>query len=100
MDFLYTADGAKINAGNVSNLFKNMPNALIRAQAIQEKMDEIIIKLEVDKKLYNPEYDELLRDEFIHKFGTSTKIIIEHVDEIPREISGKFRMIKNNVDRQ
>jgi len=100
LDFLYTADGAKINAGNVANLFKNMPNALIRAQAIQDKMDEIIIKLEVDKKLYKPEYDELLKDEFLHKFGTGTKIIIEHVDEIPRETSGKFRMIKNNVDRQ
>jgi phenylacetate-CoA ligase len=98
LDFLYTADGAKINAGNVANLFKNVPNALIRAQAIQEKMDEIIIKLEVDKKLYKPEYDKLLKDEFLHKFGTSTKIIIEHVDEIPREISGKFRMIKNNVN--
>jgi phenylacetate-CoA ligase len=97
LDFLYTSDGAKINAGNVSNLFKNMPNALIRAQAIQEKMDEIIIKLEVDKKLYKPEYDELLRNEFLHKFGTGTKIIIEHVDEIPREKSGKFRMIRNNV---
>jgi phenylacetate-CoA ligase len=97
LDFLYTADGAKINAGNVANLFKNMPNALIRAQAIQDKMDEIIIKLEVDKKRYKPEYDELLRDEFLHKFGIGTKIIIEHVDEIPREKSGKFRMIKNNV---
>jgi phenylacetate-CoA ligase len=97
LDFLYTSDGAKINAGNVANLFKNMPNALIRAQAIQDKMDEIIIKLEVDKKRYKSEYDELLRDEFLHKFGTGTKIIIEHVDEIPREKSGKFRMIKNNV---
>ena len=64
LDFLYTADGAKINAGNVANLFKNMPNALIRAQAIQDKMDEIIIKLEVDKKRYKPEYDELLRMNF------------------------------------
>lgn len=97
LDFLYTAEGAKVNAGNVSNLFKNMPNALVRAQAIQEKMEEITIKLEVDKKLYKPQYDELLRDEFTHKFGIETKIIIEHVDEIPREISGKFRTIMNNL---
>jgi phenylacetate-CoA ligase len=64
---------------------------------VQDQNERDILKLEVDKKLYKPEYDELLRDEFIHKFGTSTKIIIEHVDEIPREKSGKFRMIKNNV---
>ncbi|CAM3775454.1 exopolysaccharide biosynthesis protein VpsH [Aeromicrobium ponti] len=97
LDFLYTAEGAKINGGNVANLFKNMPNALIRAQTIQDKIDEITIKLEADRELYKAEYDDLLKDEFIHKFGKGTKIRIEHVDEIPREKSGKFRMIKNNV---
>lgn len=99
LDFLYTADGAKINAGNVANLFKNMPNALIRAQAVQNKMDEINILLEVDKRLYKPEYDQLLKDEFVHKFGRGTKIIINHVDEIQREGSGKFRLVKNNVEK-
>ncbi|WP_174734327.1 phenylacetate--CoA ligase family protein [Mesobacillus harenae] len=97
LDFLYTAEGAKINGGNVANLFKNMPNALIRAQTIQEKVDEITINLEVDQNLYKPEYDDLLKDEFMHKFGEATNIIINHVNEIPRERSGKFRMIKNNV---
>ena len=97
LDFLYTSDGAKINGGNVANLFKNMPNALIRAQTIQDEMNEITILLEVDKKIYKPEYDEMLEDEFLHKFGKGTKINIKHVDEIPREQSGKFRMIKNNV---
>lgn len=97
LDFLYTADGAKINGGNVANLFKNMPNALIRAQTVQREMDEIKIYLEVDRNLYKGEYDDLLKDEFIHKFGKDTRIIIEHVNEIPREKSGKFRMIKNYV---
>jgi phenylacetate-CoA ligase len=94
-DFLYTADGAKIY--HVAGLFKSIPPAVIRSQFVQNQVEEIILKLEVDKKLYKSEYDELLRDEFIHKFGTSTKFIIEHVNEIPREKSGTFRMIKNNV---
>jgi phenylacetate-CoA ligase len=98
LDFLYTAEGAKINGGNVANLFKNMPNALVRAQTIQEKLGEINVKLEVDKKLYQPEYDNLLRDEFLHKFGATTKVYIQHVDEIQREKSGKFRLIKNSVE--
>ena len=97
LDYLYTAEGAKINAGNVANLFKNMPNALIRAQTHQAKLGEIRVLLEVDEKVYKPEYDALLLDEFLHKFGASTKILIQHVDEIPRETSGKFRMIKNSV---
>ena len=81
----------------VANLFKNMPNALIRAQTIQDEMNEIKILLEVDKRLYKSEYDDLLRNEFLHKFGMQTRVIIDHVDEIPREKSGKFRMIKNNI---
>ena len=97
MDYLLTSEGAKINGGNVANLFKNMPNALIRAQTIQEKKNEIIILLEVDKKLYQPEYDKLLKDEFEHKFGLNSIIIIKHVDQIAREKSGKYKLIKNNM---
>lgn len=97
LDFLYTADGAKINGGNVANLFKNMPNALIRAQTIQNDLNEITILLEVDEERYKSEYDNLLKEEFTHKFGKKTNVLIKHVNEIPREASGKFRMIKNNV---
>lgn len=97
LDFIYTAEGAKINAGNISNLFKNMPNALIRAQVIQEKIGEVLILLEIDKEKYTSNYDTLLHEEFSNKFGLTTKLTIKHVDEIPREKSGKFRLIKNNV---
>ncbi len=97
LDFLYTPEGAKVNAGNVANLLKNMPNSVIRAQFKQEKMDEVTVLLEVDKALYNKSYDDLLLNEFLHKFGSKLKVNIVHVDEIPREGSGKFRMIKNDV---
>ncbi|MBE6677730.1 MAG: phenylacetate--CoA ligase family protein [Ruminococcaceae bacterium] len=99
LDYLYTASGAKINAGNVSNIFKNLPNVIIRSQALQKQLGEITILLEVDKKLYKPEYDEIIRDEFKHKFGTDTEIILKHVDSISREKSGKFKFIVNKVDK-
>src|SRR5699024_11017280 len=98
LDFLYTSEGAKINGGNVANLFKKIPNAIIRAQTVQNRMDEVKILLEVDKRHYKPEYNNLLKNEFEHTFGANTMVTIEHVDEIARESSGKFRMIKNNVD--
>src|SRR5690554_1290098 len=69
LDFLYTIEGAKINSGNVANLFKNVPNAIIRAQTIQNKLDEIIILLEIDKTKYKQEYEMILKNEFIQKFG-------------------------------
>ena len=98
LDYLYTAEGAKINGGNVANLFKNMPNALIKAQIIQKELGVVTVLLEVDQDRYTEKYDQLLLNEFKHKFGPTTKVIIKHVEEIPREKSGKFRMIKNFVD--
>lgn len=98
LDFLYTPEGAKINAGNVANLLKNIPNAVVKAQFIQEKMDEIKVLLEVEKGVYSDKHEKLLRDEFAHKFGNDMKVSIEIVKEIPREASGKFRMIKNLVE--
>lgn len=98
LDFLYTPEGAKINAGNVANLLKNMPNAVIRAQFRQDTMDHIKALLQVDPELYKEDYDQLLIDEFAHKFGEKTRVTIEHVPEIPRETSGKYRMIVNHVN--
>ena len=100
LDFLYTAQGAKINAGNVSNILKYLPNVVIRSQFLQKKKEEVILLLEVDKTLYKPEFAALIRREFQHKFGEDTELIIQCVDEIPREKSGKYCMIKNMVDKE
>jgi phenylacetate-CoA ligase len=97
LDFVYTAEKVKINGGNIANLFKNMPNALIRSQVVQNHIGLVDIYLEVDKNKYKDEFDELLKAEFNHKFGSTTQVIIHHVDSIPRENSGKFKFIKNNV---
>lgn len=99
LDYLYTPAGAKINAGNVANLLKNLPNVVIRAQFRQEKMTEVLALLEVAPS-FGSEHEEMLRDEFFHKFGADLKVTIQIVDEIPREKSGKFRMIVNTVDQQ
>lgn len=97
LDFLYRPDGAKINSGNVSNLLKYLPNSVIRSQFRQERMDEILILLEVDKTRFKEsDKDELIK-ECRHTFGDKTKVNIEIVDSIPRAKSGKFILIINNV---
>jgi phenylacetate-CoA ligase len=97
LDFLYTPQGARVNAGNVANLLKNMPNTVIRAQFQQDALDHITALLEVDGARHREEHDDLLRGEFLQKFGPDMRVDIRHVDEIAREGSGKFRMIKNDV---
>ena len=61
-------------------------------------MDQVTLLLEVDKAKFKEEHLVGLRKEFIHKFGENTELIIKCVDEIPREKSGKFRMIKNTME--
>ena len=57
------------------------------------------VLLETDQDMYNKEHEKLLLDEFKHKFGNDLKASIRIVDTIPRERSGKFRMIINNCDK-
>lgn len=99
-DFLYRADGARINSGNVASLFKNMPNSLIRAQAQQTRLGEVRILLQVDAASYSAGAERQLLQDFEHTFGYDTKLVLQHVEEIPREASGKFRLIKNQVEVQ
>jgi phenylacetate-CoA ligase len=96
-DFLFRADGSRVNSGNVSNLFKNMPPTFKRAQALQASRDRVTITLEVAEE-YDITSDAILVAEFRQKFGSDTQLEIVHTKHIPVESSGKFRMIKNFVD--
>ena len=98
LDFIYKPDGAKINAGNVSNLLKYLPNSVIRAQFRQDKMDELLILLEVDPARFRDGDQEAVVGECRHTFGNELRVTVQLVDSIPRAASGKFRMIVNNVE--
>lgn len=97
LDFLYRPDGAKINAGNVSNLLKYLPNSVVRAQFRQSRLDEVQILLEMDRPTFEENQRRALADECRHTLGEDMKIDVQLVDSIPRAASGKFRMIVNEV---
>lgn len=97
LDYLYTAGGGKISAANIANGFKNVPNAIIRAQVVQDRVGEILISIEIDKNRYESHCDDVIIKEFENKFGNDTKVFIRHVDSISREVSGKYRLVVNNV---
>ncbi len=98
VDYLYSTNGAKINLGNVSNIFKNVPNTIIKSQLIQESMNHLTVKIVVDNN-FSQKHKDLLIDEIKHKFGNDMKVDIEIVDDIPREKSGKHRLIVNKVEK-
>ncbi len=97
LDFLYRPDGAKINAGNVSNLLKYLPNTIIRSQFRQSRMDELTILLEVDERRFEESHADGILTECRHTFGPDMRVDVCVVEEIPRASSGKFQMIVNEV---
>ncbi len=96
-DFLYATNGSKINSGNVSNIFKNVPNAVVKVQIIQNIINEIVINIVVDKNSYKDEFGKLIINEAKSKLGNDMNVIINIVEDIPREKSGKYRMIVNKM---
>lgn len=100
-DYLYSKERGKINAANMSNVIKYIPNAIKNIQFIQNVENEIIINMAIDRERYLDEYDEEILKEMRNRFGLNMKFIINKMDKIPKEKSGKYRYIKNNLkDRQ
>ena len=96
VDFLYSTNGAKINLGNIANIFKNIPNTIIKSQIIQDSLTHLVVKIVVDDN-FNNQHTNMLIDEIKHKFGNNMKANIEIVEDISREKSGKYSLIKNNI---
>ena len=97
VDFLYTTSGGKINLGNISNIFKYIPkNAIVKSQIVQNSLTSITVKIVVDKS-FEKNHVNILIDEIKHKFGSNMNVEIQIVDDIPREKSGKYKLIINNV---
>lgn len=95
-DYLFTGDGLKLS--HFGSMLKGLPNAVIHMQFVQHKKGEVLLLLQVDAAAYTSEHEQKLRENFVRVFGKNTTLTIQYVEEIPREASGKYRMIKNLVE--
>lgn len=96
-DFLYAYDGTKVTQVNIATAFKYAPKTIKKAQIIQYKKEEIIVKLVVDRNEYNNLDIKKLISELKLRLGKEIKIQIKEVKNIPREKSGKHRFIINEL---
>lgn len=80
-------------------MLKHIPQSIIQAQVVQNRIGEVELYMVIDKNKYVKEYEKLIYDEFYIRFGTDSVLNIHYVDSIPRASSGKFRLVVNNVDK-
>lgn len=100
MDFLYSKERGKISNANISNTIKNLPNSIKNIQFVQVELDEIIINIVQDDKLFKISHEREIINELITRLGKEMKYTIQYLGEIPVEASGKYRMVKNNISNQ
>jgi phenylacetate-CoA ligase len=97
VDFLYTPSGDKISLSHLADVIKGNPNSIVKMQFVQNSRDRIELLMVIDKRVYTAEHEEKIREEMKYRFGDDMQIDIRIVEDIPKEKSGKYALIKNHI---
>ncbi|NOX92739.1 MAG: phenylacetate--CoA ligase family protein [Gammaproteobacteria bacterium] len=97
-DFLLTTEGDRLHYTSITHTLRGIPN-LHSFKVIQESMDFVRILVEVEGQMH---IDDSVKIETKVKkrLGENMKVVVEEVDTIPLEKSGKHRHIVNRVLEQ
>lgn len=92
-DFIYSPDNGRINLGNLSNSTKGV-EGIVCFQIVQKVESSVTVYL-----VTLPSYNSKSHSKFLlalrERLGQSMHIEFCQVDDIPRETSGKFRIVKS-----
>lgn len=92
-DYLYTTERGKVYSHTLVNSFKSLDNVIVKGQFHQYKPNEVITKI-VTNADFNHKHKDKLIEEMKKRLGYEVSIYVQVVDEIEREPSGKYRLIK------
>ncbi len=93
VDFIWSEDGAKINQTTIANAARGIQG--IRSFQISQFVKSKIEVSVVTSAGFDCEQEEAFREALIQRLGERMEISFHYVDHIPRESSGKFRLIRN-----
>jgi phenylacetate-CoA ligase len=98
-DFILTPSGRHVSGAALTiKLIAEVPG-IAQAQLVQENVGSVKFRL-VKGTAYSSSTEEILRNKALEFLGKEVRIFIEHVDEIPREPSGKYRFSVSLVEKR
>jgi phenylacetate-CoA ligase len=92
-DFIWSPENGKVNLGNISNCTKDV-DGIVCFQVMQKEANAVHIAV-VANEQFTQEQQQHFLDAMALRLGDSVAIHLDLVKEIPREPSGKFRLVKN-----
>lgn len=96
-DYILSPTNGKVNLGNISNSTKDI-NGIIKFQVIQESLYHVQILVVASSK-FNLNQENKFIEALKQRFGPHISINLDIVDDIPNEKSGKFRIVKNLLEK-
>ena len=66
-------------------------------QFIQDDVESLKVLMVVDRNTYCKDHEEKIMKELQYRFGANMQIELQLVEDIPKESSGKYSLIKNNL---
>ena len=92
-DYILSPTHGKVNLGNISNSTKGV-DGIIQFQVIQEAVDSVEVLVVASSAFNEKEVNKFIAA-LVERFGPQISIKVQTVAEIPKEKSGKFRIVKN-----
>ena len=94
-DFIWSPENGKVNLGNISNCTKDA-EGIVCFQVVQDQPDAVDVAVVANER-FNDEQRTQFMQAMALRLGTAMHINLDVVEEIPREPSGKFRIVKNRL---
>lgn len=96
-DFLMSNERGVVTNVQLSSSIKMAGNEIIESQFVQNKLDEVIIKLVVNEFANKNKIKSILTNELKARFGNSTRFEFQFVDKVEYTGNGKKRFAINNL---
>lgn len=94
-DYIWSPENGRVNLGNLSNCTKDAPGIMC-FQIVQSQENSVDVKL-VRAVSFTDQDAQRFREAMVARLGCTMRINLEYVHNIPREKSGKFRIVKNQL---
>lgn len=94
-DYILSPTHGKVNLGNISNSTKDVIG-IIQFQVIQQELNHVKVLVVATTEFTLAEKNKF-KISLTERFGTQIAIDLQVVDEIAKEKSGKFRLVKNLI---
>ncbi|MCQ2455367.1 MAG: phenylacetate--CoA ligase family protein [Clostridia bacterium] len=96
LDYILSPENGKFTSIYMSLVSSEFSNCMKAMQFVQNELTAVDVYLETDEN-YDVSMNKIIEDKLHYSLGEKMEIRIHTVDEIEKEPSGKFRLIKNNI---